>query len=205
MVQVNHGVRAVLAHPVIYNLFQSMVGANRMQQEIVHTYLRPWTGAQVLDIGCGTATVLDHMSDVTYVGLDLSKNYIDIAQACYGDRATFYACDAAQLVTRVDMSFDLILACGLLHHLDDDQAKVLLADARKLMASHGRLVTVDGSWVHGQSPIAKFLLSRDRGRNIRSPEAYGALARQSFGHVKIDIRHDLLRIPFTLCFLECSP
>ena len=95
MVQVNHGVRAVLAHPAIYNLFQSMVGANRMQREIVHTYLRPWTGARVLDIGCGTATVLDYMSGITYVGLDLSKNYIDMAQARYGDRATFYACDVA--------------------------------------------------------------------------------------------------------------
>ena len=103
------------------------------------------------------------------------------------------------------MSFDLILACGLLHHLDDEPATALLADARKLMAANGRLVTVDGSWVKGQSLIAKFLLSRDRGRNIRSPEAYAALARQSFGHVKADIRHDLLRIPFTLCVLECSP
>jgi 2-polyprenyl-3-methyl-5-hydroxy-6-metoxy-1,4-benzoquinol methylase len=205
MVQVNHGVRAVLAHPAIYNLFQGMVGANRMQREVVHSYLRPWAGARVLDIGCGTATVLDHMSGITYVGIDLSKTYIETAQARYGDRGTFYACDVAQLITRVNMNFDLILACGLLHHLDDGQAKGLLGDARKLMTSSGRLVTVDGSWVQGQSSIARFLLSRDRGRNVRSPQAYIALARQSFSHVKADVRHDVLRIPFTLCFLECSP
>jgi SAM-dependent methyltransferase len=205
MAQVTQGVRAVLANSAIYNLFQSIVGAKSMQREIVHTYLRPWAGARLLDIGCGTGAILDHVSDVTYVGLDLSKNYIDTAQARYGGRATFYACDAAELATRVDSSFDLILACGLLHHLDDGPAKTLLADARKLMTTSGRLVTVDGSWVAGQSPIARFLLSRDRGRNIRPPEAYAALARESFRHVKVSVRHDVLRVPFTLCFLECSP
>ena len=61
MAQVNYGVRAVLAHSAIYSLFQGMVGANRMQREIVRTYLRPWTGARVLDIGCGPATILDYM------------------------------------------------------------------------------------------------------------------------------------------------
>jgi SAM-dependent methyltransferase len=203
--QVNYGVRAVLAHSAIYTLFQGMVGANRMQREIVRTYLRPSTGARVLDIGCGPATILDYMSGISYVGLDLSQDYIDMARMRYGDRATFYACDAAELATRIDESFDLILACGLLHHLDDEPASTLLADARKLLKANGRLITVDGSWVKGQSLIAKILLSWDRGRNIRSPEAYGALARQSFGHVQADIRHDVLRIPFTVCVLECAP
>jgi SAM-dependent methyltransferase len=204
MAQVNQGMRAVLANSAIYNLFQGIVGAKRLQRQIVHTYLRPWAGARLLDIGCGTGAILDHVSDVTYVGFDLSKNYIDTARARYGDRATFYACDAAELATRIDLSFDLILACGLLHHLDDGPAKTLLADARNLLTSSGRLITVDGSWVAGQSSIAKFLLSRDRGRNIRPPEAYVGLARESFGHVKVDVRHDILRVPFTLCFLECS-
>jgi SAM-dependent methyltransferase len=181
------------------------VGANRVWWEIVYSYLRPWSGARILDIGCGTAAILDYMPRVTYVGLDLSKQYIHMAQARYGDRATFYACDVGELATRVHESFDLILACGLLHHLDDGSAKTLFADSRLLMTSNGRLVTVDGSWVQGQSSIARFLLSLDRGRNVRSPEAYGSLARQSFSQVKVQVRHDLLRIPFTLCFLECSP
>jgi SAM-dependent methyltransferase len=176
-----------------------------MLWEIVHTYLRPWTGARVLDIGCGTAAILDYMPRVTYVGLDLSNQYIEMAQARYGDRATFYACDVGELATRIHERFDLILASGLLHHLDDGPAKILFADARSLIAPNGRLVTIDGSWVQGQSSIGRFLLSLDRGRNVRSPEAYAALSRDSFSQVKVQIRHDLLRIPFTLCFLECSP
>jgi SAM-dependent methyltransferase len=206
MAQVNTGVRAILANPTIYGLFQSMVGANRMHREIVHTYLRPWEGVRVLDIGCGIATILDYMPRaITYVGVDVSKQYVDLAQARYGERATFYACDVGELATRINESFDLMIVCGLLHHLDDEPAKTLLADVRKLMTSSGRLITVDGSWVQGQSPIAKFLLSQDRGSNIRSPEAYSALARLSFSHVKVHVRHDLLRVPFTFCFLECSP
>jgi SAM-dependent methyltransferase len=205
MTQLNHGVRALLAQPAIYDAFQSLVGANRMRWEIVHTYLRPWTGARVLDIGCGTAAILDYMPRVTYVGLDLSKQYIEMAQARYGDRATFYACDVGELATHIHERFDLILASGLLHHLDDGPAKILFADARSLIAPSGRLVTIDGSWVQGQSSIGRFLLSLDRGRNVRSPEAYASLSRHSFSQVKVQVRHDLLRIPFTLCFLECSP
>ena len=60
MTQLSHGVRALRAQPaIIYDAFRSLVGANRMRREIVHTYLRPWTGARVLDIGCGTAAILD--------------------------------------------------------------------------------------------------------------------------------------------------
>jgi SAM-dependent methyltransferase len=204
MVQVNSGLRSILSNSAIYNLLQQLVGADLLRREIVRTYLRPWPGARVLDLGCGTAAILDHMPDVRYVGLDLSENYISKARARYSNRATLHTCDAAELANRIDERFDLILACGLLHHLDDVAARTLFADARRLLAGNGRLLTVDGCWVGGQSTVAKLLLALDRGRNVRSPDSYAALARHSFDHVQIHVRHDVTWIPTTVCVMDCS-
>jgi|SRR5665213_123517 len=204
MAQITYGLRAILARPAIYNIQQHLVGANQMRREIVEHYLRPWPGANLLDIGCGTGAILPHLPAVHYVGLDLSEDYVAIARAAYGSRATFRACSASQFEQQFDSRFDLILACGLLHHLEDEEAISLVAQARRLLAPNGRFVTVDGSWARGQSWFARLLLSYDRGRNVRDPDGYYRLARHSFEHVKIDIRHDVLWIPSTLCFLECS-
>jgi hypothetical protein len=43
----------------------------------------------------------------------------------------------------------------------------------------------------------------DRGRYVRTREAYLALARPSFRGVKAFLRQDLLLIPYTHIILEC--
>jgi len=67
-----------------------------------------------------------------------------------------------------------------------------------------RLVTVDGVWTTDQSRVAKYPLSRDRGRFMRTADAYQKLATSVFPRIKSNIRHDLLRIPYTLIILECT-
>jgi SAM-dependent methyltransferase len=204
MAQISAGVRAILGSPMVYDVLQSIVGASRMRRELVERHLRPWTDAAFLDIGCGTGAILDHMPAIHYLGLDTSDGYVAAAQARYGTRATFIACDAVEAIKRIDTRFDLILASGLLHHLDDTPAVELFAHARRLLAPRGRLVTVDGCWQAGQSMVARFLLSHDRGQNVRDVDGYRRLARTSFEDVQAEIRDDILRVPFTLCFLDCQ-
>jgi hypothetical protein len=50
----------------------------------------------------------------------------------------------------------------------------------------------------------RWLLSRDRGRYVRSPESYQRLAAAVFPHVQTTIREDLLRIPYTHFIMSCS-
>jgi SAM-dependent methyltransferase len=92
-------------------------------------------------------------------------------------------------------SFDLVLATGILHHLDDSRALSLFELARKALKPTGRLITFDGCFVAGQPKLAKFVVSRDRGAFVRQPEQYSRLASASFGKVETFVRHDLLRIP----------
>ena len=67
----------------------------------------------------------------------------------------------------------------------------------------GKLVTLDGVWSKGQSAGARALLARDRGQFIRNEESYLRIASKAFDNVKVSIRHDLLRIPYTHIIMEC--
>jgi len=63
---------------------------------------------------------------------------------------------------------------------------------------------MDGVFMEKQSPVAKWIISKDRGQNIRTQEGYLELAYQVFSNISTDIRHDMLRIPYTHFILECT-
>lgn len=81
---------------------------------------------------------------------------------------------------------------------------VLFDTARAALAPGGRVVTLDGCYVTGQSRIAKFFLAHDRGQFVRTQDGYEKLAKRVFGRVKTHILTDLMRIPYTHIILECS-
>ncbi|MGH3968172.1 MAG: hypothetical protein ACRDTV_08695, partial [Mycobacterium sp.] len=55
--------------------------------------------------------------------------------------------------------------------------------AKAALKPGGRVLTVDPCYAPGQNPIARFLISKDRGQHVRSPAGYEALARDAFAHV----------------------
>jgi SAM-dependent methyltransferase len=203
MAQRTGGVRAPLSSARVYAGFASLV-AGRGRQRFMDEHIRPQPGDSILDIGCGPGTVLELMPEgVRYLGIDLEPAYIDAARSRFGDRGEFVCVDVsdAKLPPR---SFDLAIAVGILHHLDDDAADSLLSLAADALADGGRLVTLDGVFVEGQPPLARWVVGRDRGTSIRSPRGYEALAEAHFDRVVTTIHHRLLRIPYTHIALECS-
>ena len=161
-------------------------------------------GKRVLDIGCGPADLLSYLPEVDYVGIDLSPQYIQAARARYGNRATFLCENVADTVVREPASADVVTATGVLHHLNDVEARRLLEVARQALKPGGRFVALDGVWHPGQSPVARWVLRRDRGRFIRTADAYVALARDVFGSVASHVRHDMMRIPYSLHIMVCT-
>jgi len=98
---------------------------------------------------------------------------------------------------------DLVLAIGILHHLDDSHARALMRTAHAALKPGGRFISLDGAYVDGQSAIAHGLIARDRGQSIRTPDAYQALAEAEFGAVKGQVRDDMLYVPYTHYIMEC--
>jgi SAM-dependent methyltransferase len=202
--QVTSGLRSVLSIPWVYDSFQELMGASRGRRELVRDFIRPVAGARILDLGCGTAEILKFLpEDVEYHGYDASPEYIEAARARYGKRGMFECAlvDDARLATLPKM--DIVLAIGLIHHLDDAEAGALFALARRALREGGRLVTIDPAFAPGQNPVARKLVSMDRGRNVRDAEGYRRLAAAAFARVTGTLRHRLW-IPYTHWIMECS-
>src|SRR3954451_4683733 len=142
MAQVTRGMRAIFSHPRIYDAFQDLMGATPIRVELVQEFLRPTPGMRLLDIGCGTAEILRFLPPgVEYWGFDISAPYIEAANARFGDRGHF-ECGLLDPARLDDLPrFDLTIALGVLHHLDDDQARNLFSLARTALKPDGRVVT----------------------------------------------------------------
>ncbi|MDT9582983.1 class I SAM-dependent methyltransferase [Stenotrophomonas indicatrix] len=205
MSQKTDGLHAVLSHPAVYDLLQNLLGARRSRARLIRYHIRPRQGDHVLDIGCGTGELFSQLpAGLRYVGFDLSQPYIDAARKRFGDRARFECMDVADYeVGHEQQKADIVLAIGILHHLDDSHARSLMHTAHAALKPGGRFISLDGAYVDGQSAIAHSLIARDRGQNIRTPSAYQALAEAEFGTVMGQIRSDMLFVPYTHYIMEC--
>src|SRR5579862_3153452 len=195
-------VRSVLSRSWAYQSFWHAVGGEERNRVLLRDYIRAAQADRVLDIGCGPGTMVPYLPGTEYVGIDSSSEYIERARERY-PQARF----VCQRVGEYDLVepdyFDIVLALGVLHHLDDDEALMLFQIARAAMKPGARLITLDGVLTDDQSQVVKYLLARDRGRFVRSEAGYRKIASKVFTKVESSIRHDLLRIPYTVLILTC--
>lgn len=196
--------RGCLANTGAYRRFASLVGANRGRRLYIDRYVQPRAGDRVLDIGCGPADILDALPPVEYHGFDLSDAYIESARKRFGARGQFHVRAVTEESAEEYSGFDLVLATGVLHHLDDGDATALFRVARTALKPGGTLVTLDGCFVNGQSPIARLMLRCDRGKFVRSEGEYHRLASVAFPSVQQYLTEDLLSIPYTHCVMRCT-
>lgn len=183
MAQDTSGIRAILSNPTVYDFAQTLMGARRNRIWMQREFIKARPGERILDVGCGTADILSVMPDVEYLGFDISAPYIEKARSRWGEKGQFHA----RLLDKATLAglgtFDLILATGLLHHLDDPEVDELFDAFASGLKPGGRIITVDGTFVLGQNPLARFIVGQDRGKSIRTPEGYTELARRHFGDV----------------------
>ena len=195
-------IRSVLAIPAAYQLWFNLVGGPARAKVLVNEYLQLGVGARILEIGCGPGTIVRYLPPSEYLGFDLSPKYIELAKKRF-PKAHFVCERVSQFSLAKEQRFDVVLALGIVHHLDDAEARQLFQIAFDALKPGGKLFTLDGVYVDGQSAPARWLLTKDRGEYVRSEREYVGIASQVFSNIKPSIRHDLLRIPYTHLIMEC--
>ena len=203
--QSDSGLLGWLGHPTMYNVFSAAVGGNVLRRRLVQNHVRPKPGDKVIDIGCGSAQVLRYLPDVGYIGIDINSEYIAFAKRTYGSKGTFLVGDTQSF--RGEPQFkdaDIVMAFGLLHHLDDDEAVDCLQFAYNALKAKGRFICHEACWIVNQGAFSKYIMSLDRGRSIRTEEQYRQLAEKVFTKVDAWVNPNPLRIPYVTIVLECE-
>jgi 2-polyprenyl-3-methyl-5-hydroxy-6-metoxy-1,4-benzoquinol methylase len=196
---------AIMGIPLVYQMFQDGIRKPTSDVFVARDIIRGEDGMSILDVGCGVARIRKSLGNVDYVGIDHNPRYISKAKQKHGDSGRFFVADVSDVSQLVHSKFDRVILIGVLHHLNDESSRDLVSQASLHLKPGGHLVTYDPTFVPNQHPIS-FLVSRfDRGRFVRTPEAYLKLFDAEFSTLKLSVRHDLLRIPSATAIIVAKP
>jgi ubiquinone/menaquinone biosynthesis C-methylase UbiE len=100
------------------------------------------TGDKVLDIGCGNGRLVDVFEniDMTYTGIDSSKELIAIAQKHRSTQGTYIHASALSLPFP-DNSFDTVFSIAVLHHIPSKEHRAqFVAEAHRVLKPGGMCI-----------------------------------------------------------------
>lgn len=106
-------------------------------------------GRRILDAGCGSGPLCVALRDrgAIVTGIDSSAKMLELARERLGDNADLRHADLGSPLPFPDEAFDDVVACLVLHYLEDWAAP--LAELRRVLTPGGRLiVAVDHPFVH---------------------------------------------------------
>jgi len=197
-------IKGLLGHVPLYVALQRGVGADRLRYRCLDELdLQP--GQVVLDVGCGPAYYFERLPrGVRYYGFDTSERYIAYARRKWGHRAEFRTEIFGEEHLDELPPVDSVMLLGLLHHLSDEQVRGLLSLAGRALAPDGRVISVDTCFEPRQGRISRWMSRNDRGEHVRSPEAFVALAGESFAKVDGEVVNDATRIPSSHWMMRMS-
>lgn len=206
MSHINKGLRKILELPAVYNTFQTLHGGNEKRKQHFKEHFSDPKILKVLDIGCGTGVLLDSLSEnVEYHGCDMEESYIEHAKSKYGNRGKFYLERVGEVVKDEWLNyFDAINAHGLIHHLSDEDSKALLDISKRYLRKGGFLLTLDSVFYPNQPFLSRWIVSKDRGQNIRTPDQYKALAHDFFQDAKFELVTKHNRIMYSVFIMKMT-
>lgn len=204
--QINTGLRSFLAAPAVYRTAMRMLGGGAFLRWFIDNVLSLRDGQKIIDFGCGPADVLSELpATVDYVGLDFSESYIDAARQRYGDRGVFLSGDVHQwaLDGRLQDA-DIVMCYGVLHHMDDDEAKKAVHFARQILKPGGRFIFFEPCYLLWQSRFSVFMMSKDRGQNVRTEQQWRSLVADVFPNSTFNVVTNVNRLGYTNIIAQCT-
>lgn len=191
----------ILSSPLIYSTFQKLMKGDKIRKKILKLNVKK-KNPKILDIGCGLGDSLEYIENPIYFGYDISKTYIEYAKKKYKKKGIFLCRNFGQKEIKRLPKFDYILLIGILHHLTNDQILNLLRNIKKTLKKDGNLITLDPIYVNDQNYFARFLISHDRGKNIKTKKEYLKILKLFFKN-SVSRTYNQSFIPYTWFSMNC--
>jgi ubiquinone/menaquinone biosynthesis C-methylase UbiE len=119
------------------------VGVHTMVKSLLALSIRHKSLGKVLDVGCGTGVLLDHLQAYSEElwGVDISQEALKYC--LLRDHKNLILSDAINTAFPEEY-FDVITAIGIIEHLEDDHA--FLLEMKRLLKSNGIMILLTSSF-----------------------------------------------------------
>jgi len=201
--QVNSGLRSILAAPWVYRTAMAVLRKNGAREWFANEILHVSPGQKVIDFGCGTGELAGLLPPVEFIGLDVSTAYVEAARAKF-PRAVFIDGNVEQWLSDERLrNADLVVFNGVLHHVGDEEVTAALQFARQALSPSGRAVFYEPCFLAWQSSFSRRMMSLDRGQGIRTEARWKDLVSTVFPNLQTRIAASVNRLGYTCIIGEC--
>ena len=189
--------------PLVYRIIQYIMSGTSFRNSIIKKNIKK-NNLKILDIGCGPAQILEQIPRCDYYGYDIDQRSIQYAKKKYRQKNYHFYCKKFNKTEIKKLpKFDFVIFFGILHHLSNKEADKMLTLCKRIMKKNSKLLTEDPILVEKQNIIAKFLIEKDRGTNVRQKKEYINLLKKHFKKIKNKVTHQFF-IPYTWFTTICS-
>ena len=189
--------------PLVYRIIQYIMSGTSFRNSIIKKNIKK-NNLKILDIGCGPAQILEQIPRCDYYGYDIDQRSIQYAKKKYRQKNYHFYCKKFNKTEIKKLpKFDFVIFFGILHHLSNKEADKMLTLCKRIMKKNSKLLTEDPILVEKQNIIAKFLIEKDRGINVRQKKEYINLLKKHFKKIKNKVTHQFF-IPYTWFTTICS-
>jgi hypothetical protein len=89
--------------------------------------------------------------------------------------------------------------------MSDEDALDFFKLAAQALKPGGWIATYDPCFTPDQSAFSRYLMSKDRGRFIRTKDQYELIASTHCARIKTSVQPDLVRLPLPTIMMKCRP
>ena len=155
----------VFSNSYVFDRFRDLVHSNyKGEKRIILKYFDK--NRLTLDFGCGAGQFSVLFNPNKYYGVDTDKKYVKFSKE--KRKGNFSIIKESPPYNFNKNYFDQVLISAVIHHIDDNNLKIISKELKRILKTNGRLMIVDHFRKENQGNlICKGLIFLDRGRYFR--------------------------------------